>query len=171
MPDYLHSLPNALDILNEITSNLGAFDIKLMGFVAVLVVLIHGILILFMTGCFHAFNNRRNSSRNKRIDILVYFTVVLLILLSHLVDIFIWTYAMVSVNVFPGIIKTFYFAGEMYTNLDHNDPSYALGQQWRMLPILISFSGLFAVAISGAALYNLLISTFSDPTKISDKNS
>jgi hypothetical protein len=32
-----------------------------------------------------------------------------------------------------------------------------------MLPILISFSGLFAVAISGSALYVLLVATFSAP--------
>jgi hypothetical protein len=115
-----------------------------------------------MMGCFHAFNKRYGNSRNKRVDILVYFTVVLLILFSHLIDIFVWTYAMVSVTVFPDVIKTFYFAGEMYTNLDHNDPIYVLGPQWRMLPILLS-SGLFAVAISGAALYSLLISTFADP--------
>jgi hypothetical protein len=142
-----------------------------MSFVAVMVVLVHGVLILLIMGCFHAFNIRFGSSRNKKIDGLVYFTVVLLILFSHLIDIFIWTYAMVSVEVFPSILKTFYFAGEMYTNLDHNDPIYVLGPQWRMLPILISFSGLFAVAISGAALYSLLICTFTDPTKQSNKTS
>jgi len=72
---------------------------------------------------------------------------------------------MVGVTVFPSVIKTFYFAGEMYTNLDHNDPLYKLGSEWRMLPILISFSGLFAVAISGAALFSLLISTFDRRSK------
>jgi hypothetical protein len=134
-----------------------------MSFVAVMVVLIHGLLILLFMGCFHIYNKKYGSWKNKNIDILVYFVVVLVILLSHLIDIFIWTYAMVSVNVFPGVIKTFYFAGEMYTNLDHNDSIYKLDEHWRMLPILISFSGLFAVAISGAALYSLLISTFSQP--------
>jgi len=165
MPDIISNLPNVFFILSEITGSLTDFGIRLMSFVAVLVLLVHGVLILLIMGCFHIFNQRYGSSRNKKIDGLVYFTVVLLILFSHLIDIFIWTYAMVSVEVFPSIMKTFYFAGEMYTNLDHNDPIYVLGQQWRMLPILISFSGLFAVAISGAALYTLLICTFTDPPK------
>jgi len=165
MPDFLNSLPSVYFILSEITGSLTNFGIRLMSFVAVLVVLVHGVLILLIMGCFHAFNKRYGSYRNKKIDSMVYFTVVLLILFSHLFDIFIWTYAMVSVEVFTSIVNTFYFAGEMYTNLDHNDPSYVLGPQWRMLPILISFSGLFAVAISGAALYSLLICTFTDPTK------
>jgi hypothetical protein len=56
----------------------------------------------------------------------------------------------------------------MYTNLDHNDPIYVLKDAWRMLPILISFSGLFAVAISGAALYSLLITTFTEPKRTTD---
>lgn len=162
--DFLHTLPNVFSVLDEITGSLTDFGIRLMSFVAVMVVLIHGLLILFFMGCFHAYNKRYGSWKNKNIDILVYFVVVLVILLSHLIDIFIWTYAMVSVNVFPGVIKTFYFAGEMYTNLDHNDSIYKLAQDWRMLPILISFSGLFAVAISGAALYSLLISTFAQPS-------
>ena len=165
MPDFLNSLPSVYYILSEITGSLTNFGIRLMSFVAVLVVLVHGVLILFIMSCFHAFNKRYASFRNKKIDGLVYFTVVLLILFSHLIDIFIWTYAMVSVEVYPSVLNTFYFAGEMYTNLDHNDPIYVLGPQWRMLPILISFSGLFAVAISGAALYSLLICTFTDPAK------
>ena len=165
MIEYLHSLPNVFTVFYEITSGLTDFGIRLMSFVSIMVVLIHGLLVLFVMGCLSAFNKRYGSEKNKNVDVLVYFVVVLLILLSHLVDIFIWTYAIVSVNVFPGVIKTFYFAGEMYTNLDHNDPTYNIGERWRILPILISFSGLFAIAISGAALYSLLISTFGQTTK------
>ncbi|QWE09504.1 hypothetical protein [Polynucleobacter ibericus] len=171
MPDFLNSLPNVYYILSEITGSLTNFGIRLMSFIAVLVVLVHGVLILIIMSCFHAFNKRYSNFRNKKIDGLVYFTVVLLILFSHLIDIFIWTYAMVSVEVYSSILNTFYFAGEMYTNLDHNDPIYVLSSQWRMLPILISFSGLFAVAISGAALYSLLICTFTDPVKNNNQTS
>jgi len=165
MFEFFSSLPNVMYILHEIMGDLTGTAIRLMSFVAVLVVLNHGILVLLIMGCFHAFDRRYGNLRHMQVDILVYFTVVLLILLSHLIDIFIWTYAMVSVNVFPGVVKTFYFAGEMYTNLDHNDPAYKLGPQWNMLPILISFSGLFAVAISGSALYGLLVSTFATPPR------
>ena len=165
MIEYLNTLPSVFAVFYDITAGLTDFGIRLMSFIAVMVVLIHGILILFIMGCFDAYDKKYGNLKNKKVDILVYFAVVLVILFSHLIDIFIWTYAMVSVNVFPSVIKTFYFAGEMYTNLDHNDPIYNLGESWRMLPILISFSGLFAVAISGAALYSLLISTFSGREK------
>ena len=165
MPEFLNSLPNVMFVFNEIMGDLTDTSIRLMSFVAVLVVLTHGILILLIMGCFHAFDRRYGNLRHMQVDIFVYFMVVLLILLSHIIDIFIWTYAMVSVNVYPSVVKTFYFAGEMYTNLDHNDPAYKLGPQWNMLPILISFSGLFAVAISGSALYGLLVSTFAPPPR------
>ena len=165
MPTNLVSLPSVIDVFNEIVNSLSGSEIHLMSIVAVLVVLIHGVLILLIMACFNTVHQRYGGSKTKGLDTLVYFTVVLLILLSHLIDIFLWTYAMVGVTVFPSVIKTFYFAGEMYTNLDHNDPLYKLGSEWRMLPILISFSGLFAVAISGAALFSLLISTFDRRSK------
>ena len=165
MPKYLDSLPSVINVFNEIVANLSDYEIHLMAVVSVLVVLIHGVLILFIMACFNEIHRRYSDSNTKALDTLFYFTVVLLILFSHLIDIFVWTYSMVALNVFPGVIKTFYFAGEMYTNLDHNDPLYKLGPEFRMLPILISFSGLFAVAISGAALYSLLISTFAGPPK------
>lgn len=163
MLEFFNNLPNVVGLFNEITADFALTEIKLMSFVAVLVVLVHGILVLMIMAIFHAFHQRNVNLYRKQMDALVYFMVVLLILFSHLLDIFIWTYAMVSVQVFPSALKTFYFAGEMYTNLDHNDPIYILGPQWNMLPILLSFSGLFAVAISGSALYGLLVSTFSKP--------
>ena len=165
MLDYWTKLPNVIELFNEITVDFVYPEIKFLSLVTVIVVLIHGVLVLTIMSTFHAFHKRNVNLYRKQMDALVYFMVILLILFSHLLDIFVWTYAMVSVNVFPSALKTFYFAGEMYTNLDHNDPIYILGPQWNMLPILLSFSGLFAVALSGSALYGLLMSTFSKPVQ------
>jgi succinate dehydrogenase/fumarate reductase cytochrome b subunit len=165
MPEILSNLPNIALLWNEIAADLIRPEMKFFIFVAVLVVLIHGMLVLLIMTAFHQINKRNINRYQKQVDVLVYFSVVLLIFVSHLLDIFIWTYAMVNLEVFPSALKTFYFAGEMYTNLDHNDPSFKLGPEWNMLPILLSFSGLFAVAISGSALYTLLVSTFTKPTK------
>jgi hypothetical protein len=42
----------------------------------------------------------------------------------------------------------------MYTTVGYGD--YKLSEQWRILPIIISFSGIFAVSMSGAALYTMM---------------
>jgi hypothetical protein len=165
MPEILNNLPNIVNLWNEIAVDLVRPEMKFMILVAMLVVLVHGMLVLIIMFVFHQINKHNINSYQKQVDVLVYFSVILLIFVSHLLDIFIWTYAMVNLEIFPSSLKTFYFAGEMYTNLDHNDPSFKLGPDWNMLPILLSFSGLFAVAISGSALYTLLVSTFTKPSK------
>lgn len=165
MPEILNNLPNIVNLWNEIAVDLVRPEMKFMILVAMLVVLVHGMLVLLIMFVFHQINKHNINSYQKQVDVLVYFSVILLIFVSHLLDIFIWTYAMVNLEIFPSSLKTFYFAGEMYTNLDHNDPRFKLGPDWNMLPILLSFSGLFAVAISGSALYTLLVSTFTKPSK------
>ena len=165
MPEILNNLPNIVNLWNVIAVDLVRPEMKFMILVAMLVVLVHGMLVLLIMFVFHQINKHNINSYQKQVDVLVYFSVILLIFVSHLLDIFIWTYAMVNLEIFPSSLKTFYFAGEMYTNLDHNDPSFKLGPDWNMLPILLSFSGLFAVAISGSALYTLLVSTFTKPSK------
>ena len=53
-----------------------------------------------------------------------------------------------------GAINAYYFVGEMYTTLGFG--SFKVNPEWRTLPILISISGIFSSAISGAALYSML---------------
>jgi hypothetical protein len=55
---------------------------------------------------------------------------------------------------FPTNPQTFFFAGEMYTTVGYGN--YKLTEQWRILPIIISFTGIFAVSMSGAALYTMM---------------
>jgi hypothetical protein len=43
----------------------------------------------------------------------------------------------------------------MYTTVGNGD--YKLTEHWRVLPIIISFTGIFAVAMSGAALYSMMV--------------
>jgi hypothetical protein len=42
----------------------------------------------------------------------------------------------------------------MYTTVGYG--SYNLSERWRILPIIISFTGIFAVSMSGAALYSMM---------------
>ena len=115
----------------------------------------HGVLVLMIAGTFHAIDRFL-----KRIPYLAgasfisYFVAILLIILTHIGEIVAWTYVLMRFHIFPTISQTFYFVGEMYTTLAFG--SYTLGPHWQVLPILISFSGLFAVSLSGAALYSMM---------------
>jgi len=79
----------------------------------------------------------------------------LLIIEVHFAEIIAWAYICVALKVFPTNPQTFYFAGEMYTTVGYGD--YNLTEHWRVLPIIISFTGIFAVSMSGAALYSMMV--------------
>ena len=110
MPEILSNLPNIALLWNEIAADLIRPEMKFFIFVAVFVVLIHGMLVLLIMTAFHQINKHNINRYQKQVDVLVYFSVVLLIFVSHLLDIFIWTYAMVNLEIFPSALKTFYFA-------------------------------------------------------------
>jgi hypothetical protein len=69
----------------------------------------------------------------------------------------------VALKVFPTNPQTFYFAGEMYTTVGYGD--YTLSEHWRILPIIISFSGIFAVSMSGAAMYSMMGTLLGHPNQ------
>ncbi|WP_114652971.1 ion channel [Polynucleobacter necessarius] len=101
---------------------------------------------------------------NKRVygaNFLSYFIVILLIVGIHLLEIIAWTYICIGLQVFPTNLQTLYFAGEMYTTVGFGD--YTLIERWKIIPIITSFSGIFAVSLSGAALYTMMGALLGKP--------
>lgn len=115
---------------------------------------VHAVAVLCIAGAFHAIDNFMTRSRIFGASFLSYFIAILLVIPIHFAEIIIWAYICVALKVFPTNPQTFYFAGEMYTTVGFG--TYNLAEQWRILPIIISFSGIFAVSMSGAALYTMM---------------
>lgn len=82
-----------------------------------------------------------------------YALAMLVILQTHLMDLFYFAYMLDGMMIFP-IPSPHFFAREMYALLGYG--SYQLPPEWRGLPFLIGFTGLFAVSISGSGLYTTL---------------
>lgn len=83
-----------------------------------------------------------------------YTMTMLLIMSTHLTDLLYLAYMLNGMNVFSDPLTSFYFAGEMYTTLGYGN--YPLTPEWRGLPFIIGFTGLFSVSISGAGLFTML---------------
>ncbi len=107
-----------------------------------------------IAGAFHWIDRKLEKRRIYGANFLSYFIAILLIIGSHFLEIIAWAYICVALKVFATNPQTFYFAGEMYTTVGYGD--YTLSEHWRILPIIISFSGIFAVSMSGAALYSMM---------------
>jgi hypothetical protein len=76
------------------------------------------------------------------------------ILMTHFIDIVVWSYALIALKIFEVDTNAFYFAGEMYTTLGFGN--FPLPENWRILPIMVAFSGIFSASMSGAILFNMI---------------
>ena len=149
-----HNLPSFSTLFSEINTDMGNSEIWFVLILACLMLTFHGIAVLMIAGAFHWIDRKLENKRIYGANFLSYFIAILLIIASHLVEIVAWAYICVALQVFPTNPQTFYFAGEMYTTVGFG--TYSLSEQWRILPIIISFSGIFAVSMSGAAVYSMM---------------
>lgn len=147
-------LPSFTTLFNEINTDMGNSQILVMLVSACLMLAIHAVAVLGIAGAFHAIDKVMTRRRIFGASFLSYFIAILLVIAIHLSEIVVWAYICVALKVFPTNPQTFYFAGEMHTTVGYGD--YKLSEQWRILPIIISFSGIFAVSMSGAALYTMM---------------
>ena len=148
------NLPSFNTLFAEINTDMGNSQIWIVLVLACLMLTFHGVAVLMIAGAFHWLDQKLENKRVYGANFLSYFIAILLIIGSHLAEIVAWAYMCVALQVFPTNPQTFYFAGEMYTTVGFG--TYNLSEQWRILPIIISFSGIFAVSMSGAALYSMM---------------
>jgi hypothetical protein len=150
----LGDLPSLNTLFSQINLDMGNSDIWTLLGVACFLLALHGSVVLMIAGTFHWLSNKLENKRVYGANFVSYFIAILLIIFSHLFEIITWCYVCMALQVFPGNPQTFYFAGEMYTTVGYGN--YILAERWRILPIIISFSGIFSVSMSGAALYTML---------------
>jgi hypothetical protein len=86
--------------------------------------------------------------------VISYFVAIFLIILGHFGDLILWTYALIPLNIFNNNPDTLYFVGEMYVTIGYG--AFQLEKEWRILPIIIAFTGIFSASMSAAALFNML---------------
>jgi hypothetical protein len=79
--------------------------------------------------------------------------VVLMLLVLHVVEILIWSTALVYAGLVPDWRVAGLFAGSTYTTIGYND---ILPRGWGMLSPLIAISGLFSFGWSGSVLVDVV---------------
>jgi hypothetical protein len=148
-------LPSFTTLFSDINTDMGNGQIWFVLLLACFMLTLHGMIVLSIAGTFHWLDQKLENKRVYGANFLSYFIAILLIIAVHFAEIIAWAYICVALKVFPTNPQTFYFAGEMYTTVGYGN--YSLSEQWRVLPIIISFTGLFAVSMSGAALYSMMV--------------
>lgn len=128
---------------------------------AVIILTIHGFYIFWLTRLFKRHVIDTKIGYNTKLSLLFYLGMILLIIFSHIGDIFVLTWVLEALKVFPDTLTAFLYVCGIYTTVGSNF-SPPTGMQ--SLSMVIAFIGLFAFSISGSGLYSML-SYFLDSNK------
>ena len=158
-------LPSLGQLISQVNTDIGHTQLYWIIAFASAMLVFHGIYIMLVVICFHSLVDWLSSKKHMKKDffhafrlaaVISYFVSIILVIIGHFADIIMWTYALIPLNIFVSNPEAFYFAGEMYVTVGFG--SFELEKNWRILPIVIAFTGIFAASMSAAALFNMLSS-------------
>ena len=146
-------LPNFFTLSQQVGESFpDELTIVLMTAIGMLVA--HALLILLIGKIYQMLIDWADNRNIFWLSIPFYMIAVGLVFMTHLVDIVVWSYALIALKIFEIDTNAFSFAGEMYTTVGYG--SFPLPDNWKILPIVVAFSGIFAASMSGAVLFNMI---------------
>ena len=147
-------LPNFFTLFEKVSNSLPLNELYIVFFTAVAMLVAHALFILMVGKIYQVLIDWADNRGMFWLSIPFYMIAVGIIFMTHIVDIVIWTYALIALKIFEIDINAFYFAGEMYTTVGYG--TLPLPDNWKILPSVVAFSGIFAASMSGAVLFNMI---------------
>ena len=147
-------LPNFFTLFDRVSSSLPLNELSIVFFTAIGMLVAHALVILLVGKIYQMLIDWADQRGMFWLSIPFYMIAVGFILMTHFIDIVVWSYALIALKIFEMDTNAFYFAGEMYTTLGFG--SFPLPENWRILPIMVAFSGIFSASMSGAILFNMI---------------
>jgi hypothetical protein len=147
-------LPNFFTLFEKVGNSLPLSELYIVFLTAITMLVAHALFILLVGKIYQVLIDWADNTGMFWLSIPFYMMAVGIVFMTHIVDIIIWTYALIALNIFEVDINAFYFAGEMYTTVGYG--TYPLPENWKILPIVVAYSGIFAASMSGAVLFNMI---------------
>ena len=147
-------LPNFFTLFEKVGNSLPLSELYIVFLTAITMLVAHALFILLVGKIYQVLIDSADNTGIFWLSIPFYMMAVGIVFMTHIVDIIIWTYALIALNIFEVDINAFYFAGEMYTTVGYG--TFPLPENWKILPIVVAFSGIFAASMSGAVLFNMI---------------
>lgn len=151
--NHITSLSNPFELASFYLSHAFGEKFQLVLFDVIIILTIHGIYILVLTRLFKRFVIDSKLRNSWQASFFSYLLAIVLVVIAHFDDIFILTWVLDSLKIFPDPTTTLYYVSGMYTTIGSNNQP---GEEMQSLSIIIAFAGLFSFAISGAGLYTML---------------
>lgn len=136
------------------------FEILMGASLLIFIMIIHGFGMYFVM---HKFESHWPAYINQKSEIrrqLFFGLLVAMMLMTHIVEIMTWAFALDLINAMPDLRTAFYFSGETYTTLGFGD--VMLPHQWRQLALLIAMSGLFSFGWTTGVLVSIVGKSYDE---------
>jgi hypothetical protein len=130
------------------------FDALILGCAMILLCLIiQALFVMVVTSKFKSGVQQLVSSDRWVLAQIVFFAGILLLLISHLVQIYIWGLSLTLFDIIPNQHQAMVFAGSTYTTVGFvTDP---LSEHWQLITVIMAASGFFSFGWSTAVMFLL----------------
>jgi len=122
-------------------------------FMLMLVMLIHGVSLLQIAKRYEVKSFLYLSEHAYRSVALIFYISVLCLFLTHIFEIIIWGASLYVFKLLPNLGQSILFSGSTYTAMGFMDDLLPAG--WKMLAIIIAFSGMFSFAWTASVMISM----------------
>ena len=118
-----------------------------------IVMLLHGLALLQIAKRYEVKSFLYLSEHRYSSVALVFYISVLGLFLVHILEIILWGISLWAFNLLPSLGQSILFSGSTYTAMSFMDDLLPNG--WKMLAIIIAFSGMFAFAWTASVMISM----------------
>ena len=143
--------------MNSLQTNLAtALDLPsylLGGVVLVLVMVFHGVVLLQIAKRYEVKTFLYLAEKKYSAVVLCFYVSVFLLFLTHITEILIWGIALYIFKLLPALGQSILFSGSTYTAMGFMED--ILPDGWKMLAVIIAFSGMFSFAWTASVMISM----------------
>ena len=126
----------------------------LLGAVMLIVIMVfHGIALLQIAKRYEVKSYLLLTKKQFTAVTIYFYTSIFLLFMSHIAEIVIWGIALYLFKLLPNLGDSILFAGSTYTAMGFMEDILPLG--WKMLAVIIAFSGMFAFAWTASVMISM----------------
>ncbi len=118
-----------------------------------LVMVFHGAALLQIAKRYEAKTFLYLAAKKYSAVVLCFYISVLLLFLTHIAEILIWGIALYAFKLLPALGQSILFSGSTYTAMGFMED--ILPDGWKMLAVIIAFSGMFAFAWTASVMISM----------------
>ncbi|MEY3418596.1 MAG: hypothetical protein RJA46_367 [Pseudomonadota bacterium] len=143
------TIPNTVTLTSELDLPAYLFGIAML----LVVMLVHGLALLQIAKRYEVKSFLYLSEHKYSSVAFVFYISVLCLFLTHIFEIILWGISLRAFNLLPNLGESILFSGSTYTAMGFMDDLLPSG--WKMLAIIIAFSGMFAFAWTASVMISM----------------